>query len=70
MVLIFFDLFLFAGGYVASIYTWAWLKAKFTSVETTVTSEVSSLDAQLAALRNTPQAPAPAAPTTPAAPAA
>jgi len=43
------DLMMFAGGYTASIYSWAWLKAKFQSTE----AQILALEAQATALKAT-----------------
>lgn len=46
-MMVFGDIILFAAGYTASIYTWQWLRTKFTGIQT----EVASLEARAAALK-------------------
>lgn len=41
------DIVLFAAGYVASIYTWQWVRTKWSGAQT----EIAKLEARAAALK-------------------
>lgn len=46
-MIVFGDVIVFIGGYVASIYTWQWVRTKWSGAET----ELAKLEARIKALK-------------------